>query len=225
MVDLVGANGATQRPPDKICPLAWSPVQAQGPAGLQLPNGGISFMAGSCVRERCGWWSEQHERCSMVSIGGLQSHLLEIADQASVAVTRMRPTVDELEDAGFTVTPPPGAQEDMEAAGYKFGEAMGKKLRELQAADPPVPFDAMLEQLKLVTSGKDGNAERASRGRERIADELRRLRQTLLGVYAAAAELLPGVWMDPEDAERTGRRVAGDERDEDKGGETPGEPG
>jgi hypothetical protein len=202
MVDLVGTNGATERPADKICPLAWAPMMQQAPHGLALPNSGLGFVAGNCVRERCGWWSEQHERCSVVSIGGLQSHLLEIADQASVAVHRMRPTRDELEDAGF-----------------RIGQAAA-------AADPVGMMEKALEAAKSIGAVQAERGDRAARGRERIADELRRLRHALLGVYDAARQLFPHTAPDPDELEAIGRASAGDERSEDKpGGETPGEPG
>jgi hypothetical protein len=204
MVDLVG-NGATQRPPDKVCPLAWAPIQQQGPAGLQLPNAGVGFIAGNCVKDRCGWWSESHERCSIVSLAGLQSHELELADQASVAVTRMRPTVDELEDAGFEVTPPAHAHDPA----YK-----------------PPPFDEMLAAMGGVRADAKTRDEQAVAARVRIADELRRLRHVVVGVYALASHLLPGMTGTARGLEATGRQQTGDDRKEDKaGGENPGEPG
>jgi len=197
MVDLVGNNGATQRPPDRLCPLAWTPIQKQGPAGLQLPAGGLGFVAGNCVRERCAWWSDQHERCSIVSLAGLQSHVLGLADQASVAVHRMRPTKDELEDAGLT-----------------------------PAAEHPRARD---EDRAMVARALEGQAERGERAltaHGRIADELRRLRHALLGVYDAARQLFPHTAPDPDELEAIGRASAGDQRSEDTaGGENPGEPG
>lgn len=206
MVDLVGSNGGTERKPDKVCPLAWAPFQQQGPAGIQVPNMGLGFVAGNCVRERCGWWSEQHERCSMVSIAGLQSHVLEIADELAKGVHRMRPTVDELEDAGF-----------------RAGQ---------QAAGSPAPFplsalDQALGAVKDVQAAQAARAERGITARERVGDELRRLRHLLLGVYDAVRPLLAGgggAW-GTDEVERIGRGLAGEQRDEDRRGETPGEPG
>ena len=197
MVDLVGSrNGTAPAVQEKLCPLAWSPIQQQGPPGLVIPNNGLGFMAGNCVGARCAWWSDSTGGCAILTVPRI-STALENTNAALEAILDAAPvSAHALEDAGFRA-PAAGAM--------------------------PTPALAPLVERALQFAGTTvDQADRGIRARERIGDELRRLRHVVLGVYALVSHQLPGLPGTARTIEATGRQQSGDDRHGDSGGETPG---